>query len=174
MTVLAKQRLKWFVPTFWVVAFLLDGIISYTFQGFLFQYPVMISTQLFLMAIVRTVYRFPAARWLLWVALIIGLFYDSFYSGIIGYYTFLMPAVVIFVRWITNYLPDSPLFQGTVYLLVLFGVEFCLFLLNSFFGNTGDFSIFITYDLGPTIAVNTLLFAALYYPLTLLLNKVSD
>ncbi|MFD1671122.1 rod shape-determining protein MreD [Agrilactobacillus yilanensis] len=173
MTRITNNRLKWLIPIIWVVLFLLDGVISVTFQGWLFNYPWSVSIQAFLIGIVMTTYRFPEQRWLLWTALVIGLFYDSFYSGIIGYYTFLMPAAVLFVRWVTNYLPNSALFQATVYILVLIGLEFSLYILNGFFGASTDFALFITYNLGPTVAVNTVLFAALYYPYSKLLGKIS-
>lgn len=173
MTRITNNRLKWFVPIIWIVLFLLDGIVSVTFQEWLFNYPWSVSIQIFLVGIVMTTYQFPDQRWLLWTAMIIGLFYDSFYSGIIGYYMFLMPACVLFVRWVVNYLPNSPLFQAAVYILVLIGLEFSLYLLNGFFGNTMNFSLFITYDLGPTVAVNTVVFALFYYPYSKILSKIS-
>lgn len=173
MTRITHNRLKWLLPVIWVVMFLLDGIISATFQNWLFNYPWNISLQIFLLGVVMTTYRFSEQKWLLWLALIIGLFYDSFYSGIIGYYTFLVPACVLFVRWIVDFLPDSALFQGAVYVLALIGLEFSLYVLNGFFGNTMDFSLFITYDLGPTLAANIILFAVLYYPYSKILSKIS-
>lgn len=173
MTTITNRRLKVLIPVVWAILFLLDGVISFTFQKWLFNYPVDISVQIFLIGIVMTAFRFPEQKWLIWPALVIGLFYDSFYFGIVGYYTFLMPASVLFVRWVSYYLPTSPLFQATVYLLVLIGLEFCLYLLNGFFGNSMDFSLFITYDLGPTVAVNTVLFALLYYPYSRILSRIA-
>ncbi|MCD2256484.1 rod shape-determining protein MreD [Agrilactobacillus fermenti] len=173
MTIAAK-RLRWFIPIIWTVLFLLDGTISLLFQKWLYHDFLNISSQVLLMGVVSTSFHFDTERWLIWPAFVIGIFYDCFYLGIVGYYTFLLPMVVMIVRWIADYLPDSMLFQAVTYILMLIILEFALFILNSFFGDGIGFFTFVSTDLGPTLAANVIVFLLIYYPYKQLMKAISN
>ena len=54
----------------------------------------------------------PEETNLSWYAVGIGLLYDLYYTGMIGMYLFVLPLIIYIVRYLKQYIPDSPFFIG--------------------------------------------------------------
>ena len=77
------------------------------------------------------------------------------------------------VRYFEEYIPHTPLFIGLVCLLSLAFMTTSVYAINEFIGMTKvDFTDFVATVLGPTLALNIVLFIILYFPLSRLLLKL--
>ncbi|MFC6171776.1 rod shape-determining protein MreD [Loigolactobacillus jiayinensis] len=170
-----RLREKIWLNVLLVFLMLLDGSLSYIFGGTLHRYPDTMIIRLLVLGLVLVYFFAPDFPHLLWIALILGLFYDSFYTGILGVYTFLFPLILLLTRWIAQFFTPAPLVIGAIYLIDLTALESCVYGMNTFMGlTTMSLSDFIPDILGPTLALNLVLFIFLYLPLRQLILKLDS
>lgn len=154
---------------------LLDGSISYLFAGTLHQFPNTMITRLTVLGLLLMVFFAPDFNHLVITALVLGLLYDSFYTGVLGVYMFLFPLVVYFIRWMAKFFAPTPLIIGAIYLIDLTVLESAVYAMNTFMGQTTlSLNDFIPNVLGPTLALNLVLFIILYLPLRQLIAKLGS
>ncbi|MFD0897907.1 rod shape-determining protein MreD [Loigolactobacillus binensis] len=168
-----RVREKTWVIVLLSVLMLFDGSLSYAFQGLFHQFPNTMIIRLTVLGFVLVYFFAPHFDHLVTVALILGLFYDSFYTGILGVYMFLFPLMIFLTRWIAQFFTPAPLVIGAIYLIDLTVLESFVYGMNTFMGQTTmALSDFIPNILGPTLALNLVLFIFLYFPLRQLISKI--
>lgn len=150
-----------------------DGSFSYVFQKYFYTNTMSLICRIMLMGLVLTIFFIPNERYIVLIAAIVGLIYDSFFTGILGIHAFLLGLLAYVLRYFADDIPHTPLFIGLVYVLSLAFVETGVYYINAFIGMTRvDFTDFVATTLGPTIALNVVLFIILYFPLSRLLLKL--
>lgn len=156
---------KTFVPLFILVtSMLLDGVISNLFQaklhtGFGYMIP-----RLILLAFLLLSFYLPVKQ-LIILALVFGLWYDSFYTGILGVYTAAFTIMVYGVAKTRKIFFPNIAMIGLVGIVALTAVE--LFVFSTFRMISlieMDLAYFAARRLGPTLLLNSILFLAGYYP----------
>jgi len=76
---------------FILLAFYLDGLMKWAFLNNMNRGVIVILPQIMLMAIVMLTMRIDNRRQLMTYGIVFGLIYDSYYYGIVGLYTILLP-----------------------------------------------------------------------------------
>lgn len=174
---MASIRLKnrYLLPIYILVAFYLDGSISYLGQRLLYTPDYNSISRLFMLVLVLAAFILPEETNLTWYAIAIGFIYDLYYTGMLGMYTFAVPIVIYVVRYLKQYLPDSPFFIALVYLISLTLLETIIYLFNRMAGIVSTVPVdFISNVLAPTIALNLVFFIFLYLPIKYLLLKLKS
>lgn len=166
---------RYLLPIYIMIAFYLDGSISLLGQIWLYTPDYTIISRLFMLVLVLTAFILPEETRLPWYAIGIGLIYDLYYTGMLGMYTFAVPLIMYVVRYLKQYLPDSPFFIALVYLISLTLLETVIYLFNRMAGIVTTIPVdFISNVLAPTIALNLVFFIFLYLPIKYLLLKLKS
>ncbi len=117
----------------------------------------------------------PEEKYITWIAAIIGLLFDTFYTGILGVNALLFPLVIYTIRQIRPYIPRTPVFVGMVYIIGLLLYGIANYIMNRFIGfGTGNVVMLIANHLGPGLTVNLALFVIVYGPLHRLLDNLAE
>jgi len=170
-----RLREKIWISVFLTCLLLLDGSFSYIFGSTLHQFPDTMIIRLVVLGLILVYFFAPDFPHLIWVALVLGLFYDSFYTGVLGVYMFLFPMVIFLTRWIAQFFTPAPLVIGAIYLIDLTVLESFVYGMNTFMGQTTmSLNDFIPNILGPTLALNLVLFIFLYFPLRQLIVRLDS
>ncbi|WP_227005181.1 rod shape-determining protein MreD [Companilactobacillus paralimentarius] len=90
-----KRRKIFGQVLFILFAFYLDGLIKWAFLNNMNHETVVILPQIMLMAIVMLTMRIEDRRQLIIYGIVFGVIYDSYYYGIIGLYTILLPLLMV-------------------------------------------------------------------------------
>lgn len=159
----------WSLPIIFYMLMFLDGQLSFLMK-IIAKNDISFNIHLLLFAIL--IASFHCSRtYLLWVSTLIGLLYDSYYYGLLGIQAFVLPIIVLFIYWIFKHV--SPSFLSLLGSMIIFItlMEGSTFLLQNIFQLIHVSTVsFIIHDLGPTLALNTILFILLYYPIRKLMN----
>ncbi|KRN29348.1 hypothetical protein IV38_GL000231 [Lactobacillus selangorensis] len=170
---MTNLRNRYFLPLGIFVLMLLDGAISHVFSPLLYHGQVAIIIRLMLLGFVLAVYALPQEKWLIWYALLIGILYDSFFTGVIGIYAFILPMVVYLLKVVQPYLPNAFWSLSLVYVIVAAVFEICVYAANTMIGlTTVALSTFMVDVLAPTLILNLVIFFILAVPLTRLLVRI--
>ncbi|MFC6316308.1 rod shape-determining protein MreD [Lapidilactobacillus achengensis] len=168
-----KFQHRWLIPLVILLGFFSDGSLSLAFSGFFFDNSLQMAPQLFLMALVLCTFAMPASNLLFWYALLGGLAYDLFYTGLIGLYTLIGPLTYLLTKFLLNYFGKQPIYQlGTFVITVLVGQVILFFLADFFNLTSASLGSFISDALGPTILLNVILFAIFFWPTRWLLQFI--
>ena len=90
-------------------------------------------------------------------------------------YLFVLPLIIYIVRYLKQYIPDSPFFIGLVDVICLTLLEASIYIMNRLVNLTSMTPVdFISNVLAPTIALNLVFFIFLYLPLKKLLLKLKS
>jgi len=157
---------------FILIAFYLDGLMKWAFLNNMNRGVVVVLPQLMLMIIVMLTMRIDNRRQLIIYGVVFGLFYDSYYYGIIGLYTILMPLLMVGIDHFKYLLVKNNMgYELSIYFLSLTFLQSGIYLLERLLQQTSTSVFdFITYTLGPTLLWNIVVFFILYIPLA----NVSD
>lgn len=150
-----------------ILMFFLDGSVSLVFSNELYAFPnamVPYLTVLWLMLSMIFIER-SSLRIGLWAA-VIGFIFDMYYTGLLGVFVFIFPLVIYLGRLIFESLPPNFFSSFLVYFIMITLVEGISCLANVVVGLV-DISIadFLVNILAPTLALNLVLFAILYFPI---------
>ncbi|BDR58296.1 hypothetical protein [Xylocopilactobacillus apicola] len=149
---------------FLYILVLLDGAVSFISRSFPWVMAERISWVGALAGL--TILTFEINFNFFWVALIIGLVEDLFYSGIVGFYAISYVFAAIFLRWLVNHLPNN-----FIYIISSFFLSMTLFctiyyLLNSYLRLTDVMLLqYISLYLPVTLFTNLIYFVILYLPM---------
>ncbi|WP_125762670.1 rod shape-determining protein MreD [Companilactobacillus hulinensis] len=152
---------------FVLLAFYLDGLMKWAFLNNMNTGNFMILPQIMLMAIVLLSMRIDNRRHLLTYGIIFGVMYDSYYFGIIGLYTVLLPLIMIGIdHFKFLFIKANIGYELSIYFLALTFLQTGIYVLERLLQQTStDVLDFITYVLGPTLLWNMIVFFVLYIPL---------
>jgi len=152
---------------FLLLAFYLDGLMKLAFLNNMNTGNFMILPQIMLMAIVLLSMRIDNRRHLLTYGIIFGVMYDSYYFGIIGLYTVLLPLIMIGIdHFKFLFIKANIGYELSIYFLALTFLQTGIYVLERLLQQTStDVLDFITYVLGPTLLWNMIVFFVLYIPL---------
>ena len=111
-------KMRYFFPIGLFLALILDGSLSHLFSAQFFSTTISVESRLVLLWLVMTICTCgdKVKHIGLWTA-VAGLFFDMFYTGIIGVYVLILPVMVIFTRWIAQYFAPSFLVTIMIYLI---------------------------------------------------------
>lgn len=156
---------RWLLPLVIAVNFFLDGSLSLAFSNLFYDNNLQMAPQLILLSVVMCTFAFPESKMLFWYALVAGLAYDLFYTGLIGQYMLIVPLTYLITKSLMNYFLPSAIYElGADIICVLVG-QLILYFLAHFFGMTqAGVGQFISNALAPTIILNVLLFLIFYWP----------
>lgn len=156
------------------VTLLLDGALAQWLGQWLMQPTFMATPQLTLMTLVMLAIMVPKEKYLVYFAIVAGLLFDSFYTGMLGINTLLWPLMVFLVQLLRPYVPQTPLYLAVVQIICLTAHALADYLLNRFtgYGNVGITTL-ITVHLAPGLLVNLVMFAIGYLPLRRLLINLN-
>ncbi|MCX2454778.1 rod shape-determining protein MreD [Lacticaseibacillus nasuensis] len=156
-------------------ALLLEGAVAQWLGQWLMQPTFMATPQLTLMLLIMLAIFVPAERYLIYFAVVAGLLFDSFYTGMLGINTLLWPLVVFLADQLRPYIPRTPLYLGVTQIIFLTAYAACDYLLNRFTGyGAVGWTNLITVHLAPGLLVNIGLFAICYLPLRRLLINLNQ
>lgn len=151
---------------FVMLAFYLDGLIKWSFLNNMNKGNITIVPQMMLMVLIMLTIRIDNRRTILIYGIVFGLIYDSYYFGIIGLYTILLPLILVGVdHYKYLFAKASVGYETSVYFLGLTFLQSGVFLLEKLFRlASADVGDFITFILGPTLLWNVVVFFILYVP----------
>ncbi|APX73062.1 rod shape-determining protein MreD [Companilactobacillus allii] len=152
---------------FLLLAFYLDGLTKWAFLNNINKGNFSILPQVMLMAIVLLSMRIDNRRQLLIYGIVFGIMYDSYYFGIIGLYTVLLPLIMIGIdHYKFLFIKANIGYEMSIYFLALTFLQTGIYVLERLLQQTNtDVLDFITYVLGPTLLWNMIAFFILYVPL---------
>lgn len=172
---LRNLSLRYVFPIGLIIAFFLDGSLSYNLMGVLYRSYSMVP-YLSLLWLVLTLFfvgddRLHLELW----SVVLGALFDWYYIGILGVFVFIFPLVTYVNKFLYRYFSASFLNDAVIYLIDLFLLQGLAFLANQFIGKiTGAASLtgldFLARDFIPTILLNLVVFAVLYFPIQLFYN----
>ena len=152
------------LPIFIFLALIMDGIIMNVFSSHLISNQYVLTPRLVLFVLVIFTFFFPKQPLFLY-AVLFGLIYDSFYSGILGLYAAGFGTIIYLLKKIHKYVVPSAVMLIIIYILALTSLEVFIFLIYLFLGHAEiTFQLFVVTKLGPTLLLNIVLFIMLYYP----------
>ena len=153
---------------FILIAFYLDGLMKWAFLNNMNRGSMVILPQLMLMAVVMLTMRIEDRRQLIIYGIVFGVVYDSYYYGIIGLYTVLLPLLMVGIDHFRFLLIKNNLgYDLSIYFLSLTFLQSGIYLLERLLQQTStDVLDFITYTLGPTLLWNIVVFFIIYIPMS--------
>ena len=170
-----RLKYRYLIPIYLLVAFYLDGAISSLGEQWLYTPDHTLISRLPMLMFIMVAFVLPEETNLSWYAVGIGLLYDLYYTGMIGMYLFVLPLIIYIVRYLKQYIPDSPFFIGLVDVICLTLLEASIYIMNRLVNLTSMTPVdFISNVLAPTIALNLVFFIFLYLPLKKLLLKLKS
>ncbi|BDR56206.1 hypothetical protein [Xylocopilactobacillus apis] len=145
------------------ILILIDGSISFISHSIPFIFSSRISWMGGLIGL--TVLTFEIDFNFVWVALVVGIIEDIFYSGVIGFYAVSFVISALFLRWLENHLPNNFIYILSSFFLTITLFSSIYYLLNSYL-NLTDIRLFqyISVYLPTTLFTNLIYFVILYLP----------
>ncbi|NLR31115.1 rod shape-determining protein MreD [Levilactobacillus tujiorum] len=162
---LSKMRFGFPIGLFLML--FLDGSLSQVFSSQMFGVPsVMISHLVVLWLVCGVLFEenmtIPLVKW----AVVVGIVFDLYYTGIFGVYIFVFPLVVYVTRQLVKYISPNFLSGLLIYFIDITIVEALSFLASRVVHMTSmSGSAFLVNTLAPTLALNLALFVVLYFPI---------
>lgn len=166
---------KSFLPPLIIFCFfLIDGVLAALFSKTFYDGNFVLVPRLIVISFVMMSFYLPRNKMLLY-AIIFGLLYDSYYSGVLGVYVALFPIIVYITEKLKKVLNPNVLVVGMVLIINLSMVEGALYLFYQVLGqNTMDVNSFLAERLGPTLLLNSAIFIFLYFPLKKTILKLTE
>ncbi|WP_179395251.1 rod shape-determining protein MreD [Lacticaseibacillus absianus] len=156
-----------------LVALLLDGTLTQVFAQWVMTPAVTGVPQLTLIALLMITLQLPDEAYIVAIAGVVGLVFDSFYTGMLGVHMLLWPLLVYVVRQIEPLVPRTALYVGSVVIIGLTAYLAAYYFVSRFLGSTTATPIdLIAHHIGPGLGINLVLFALSYAPLTHLLARL--
>lgn len=163
----SNRRLNhaYLIPLLLFLALVWDGILMQQFAPQFLDSAYTLTPRLLLLSLVTSTYFFPKQP-LFFYALLFGLFYDSYYLGVLGPYAAALGAIVYVQKRLQGYWGKRAYTPVVLFLVALLLLEIFIYAVYSLLGISGvGFGAFFIVRLLPTILLNVVLFGILYYPL---------
>lgn len=160
----ASKRIYW-IPLVLLVMMLLDGVGANIFSPWLIDSGNIIVPRLVVITLVMFALLIESPH-IWWISAIIGLVYDSYFSGILGIYTAIFPIIVYFISIFKQNILTNAFTIALMVIVFITFMEFAVFFFYSFLGHANmENQLFIIKRLMPTLVLNTVLYYLLYLPL---------
>ena len=160
------SRLRFLFPLGLFICFFLNGSLSKIFANQFFSYPYLMVSQLVVLWLIFGAFfeediQIPLTGF----AVAAGICADLYYSGILGLFMFLYPAIVMFARALNRYYTPSFLSHILIFFVSIALLELLNYWAYYLVGVTRvGFAGFLLDTLGPTLALNLVYFILLYWP----------
>lgn len=152
------------IPLLMFLALLLDGIVMNLFSGQFISQSYVLTPRLLLLVLVLSTCFFPKQPIFLY-ALLFGVVYDSYYSGIIGLYAAGLATFIYLLKKVQNHLEITPGVMVLIYAASLIYLETFIYAMYRFIGMIDlAFGRFLLEKLGPTLLLNLIFLIVFYYP----------
>lgn len=153
------------IPLLLFLALIADGVLMQQLAPQFLSSNYTLTPRLLLLILVTSTYFFPKQP-LFFYALLFGLFYDSYYVGIIGPYAATLGAIVYVQKQLQGYLDEREYAPAILFLAALLLLEIIIYAIYSVLGiGTGTLGAFLLSRLLPTVLLNAVLMGILYFPL---------
>lgn len=120
---------RWYVAIALFMALILDGVLAYNLQTFVFHRSFSGSFWLTIIGITLIALCDDKNDSNIWLSLGLGLIADLYYLGIIGIYTVAFPLVCFFIQQSARFLPEVFWFRLLICLVTYFCVSAYVFLM---------------------------------------------
>lgn len=160
---MGRPKLKYYAPIVLFLLLLLDAQLTRMF-GIMTKGSYLASFHFLILSLLFASQTF-SKRYLLITAAILGVIYDSYYTGVIGIYMTILVLVVYFSYFFSKTIQQNifTMFFSMIIFVTFF--EFASLLIQQVFNLAHvELTYFIANCLGPTLLVNILLFAIFYWP----------
>lgn len=162
------------IPLLLFVGLLLDGVMMQQFAPQFLSSSYTLTPRLLLLLLVTSTYFFPNQP-LFFYALLFGVFYDSYYIGILGPYAATLGALVYVQKQLQHYLDSQEYAPAILFLVALVLLEMTIYAIYSILGLSAmTLGSFLLSRLLPTVLLNAVLLGILYYPLYRLSQWMHD
>ena len=109
---------------------------------------------------------------LIWWAAAAGLFFDLFFTGILGIFTLLLPFMVYLTQNVLTFFNRSFIVVLLIYLIDITVLTTLFYWANALIGFTSVSAVnFIGRTLGPTLLFNLVVYVILFWPLKVFFEK---
>lgn len=160
----SSRRIYW-VPLVMIVMFLLDGVVMNHFSPLLIESGYTLMPRMVIITLVMLTFWIDNPR-MFWFAVIVGLMYDSYYSGILGVYMAIFAAIVRFAWVIRGRMSLNPFTLGVALVVLLSLTEVSVYGVYHIQGFTAmPWRDFLVQRLTSSIVLNLVLYYILYFPL---------
>lgn len=169
----SSRRIYW-VPLVMILMFLLDGIVMNHFSPLLIESGYTLMPRMVVITLVMLTFWIENPR-MFWFAVIVGLMYDSYYSGILGIYMAIFAAIVRFAWVIRGRMSLNPFTLGVALVVLLSLTEvsvYGVYLLQGF--TTMAWRDFVVQRLTSSLVLNLVLYYILYFPLKKFAQWIQD
>lgn len=158
-----SKREKLIFPLIYFCLFLLDGQATHLLRLMLGNH-TSAKTFFIVLILIYAVDHYPF-NYLLGLTIVIGLFYDSYYYGVIGVYMVCLPLTLWLIKTLKQVLPDGTLTIGIITIIAITFIELSSYLIRTVFQLTsGSLTTFIATSLGPSLLVNLLIVMVICLP----------
>lgn len=140
---------------------LLDGQLTQLFS----HHALMLTSCLFLIFLTYSILQ-HSYRYMIIVAFLIGIIYDSYYIGIYGIASLLFPLIVLFVYNIRKIVFENRLTRIFTIIIIVSAFEFFSAVIMWLFQlSTFNFGNYIIYEMAPSLVLNIAYALILQFPL---------
>ena len=168
---MANSTLKYYFPLGLIICIVLDGTLSSLYAQYFFTSSLSIESRLTLL--VMAIFYGEVDRLMLW-AFIAGVFFDMYYTGILGIFMIIFPLIVYLNREVYRFFTSNFIVVLLIYLIDVTLVTAVAYWANSLIGLTTTGSAdFVVQTLGPSLAYNLAVFSLLFIPVKNFFEKSS-
>jgi rod shape-determining protein MreD len=165
-----QVNLKYYAPVIFFLSILLDGQLSTVMESVTKDHYFTLSNLTLLLFLVGAI-KF-SKNYIIFLALIIGCLYDSYFTGILGVNAFLYPFLTHWLVRFQKTINKNTWTQLASFIIALTSYQVLLLLMQIIFGLAKvNFILFIVSTLGPSILFNILLFLIFIWPLRFLFSR---
>lgn len=165
------SKMRYFFPIGTFLFLFLDGSLSQLMAPSFFTASVAVESRLILLWLVMGVCFGEVDHLVIWAA-VAGLFFDLFFTGVLGIFTLLLPLMVYLTQNILLFFNQSFLVVLLIYLIDVTALTTLFYWTNALIGFTSvSGAAFIIRTLGPTLVYNLAVYVILYWPLKVFFEK---
>lgn len=150
--------------------FLFDGTVAFIFRNQLAGDAHLMVPRMIYIGLLYFAFRLPMNH-VIYLALLFGFLYDSYYTGILGIYMAFFTLTVYATVYLKDYLYTNIFTIGMLGIVMFTVLESLIFLVYQGIAlHQMTINTFFATRLGPTLLLNGIFYLALYYPL----KKITD
>lgn len=159
-----SKRIYW-LPILMIIAFLIDGVMMNHFSVFLIESGYTLVPRIVVITLILLTFIIDHSS-MFWFAVMVGLMYDSYYSGILGVYMAIFAVIIRLIGHIRGKISINPFTLGLALILLLTITETGVYIIYTLIG-IQHLSVqqFLIQRLGSSLVLNLVLYYVLYIPL---------
>ncbi len=159
-----SKRIYW-LPILMIIAFLIDGVMMNHFSVFLIESGYTLVPRIVVITLILLTFIIDHSS-MFWFAVMVGLMYDSYYSGILGVYMAIFAVIIRLIGHIRGKISINPFTLGLALILLLTITETGVYIIYTLIG-IQHLSVqqFLIQRLGLSLVLNLVLYYVLYIPL---------